>query len=58
MARDIFESIRCAPAQDILAAFERIVGTEVPLCEVSDCWEPAVPCECGAAHCADHPHES
>ncbi len=26
-------------------------------CEVDDCDNPAVPCECGAAHCPDHPHE-
>lgn len=26
-------------------------------CEVDDCDNPAVPCECGAAHCPGHPHE-
>ena len=25
-------------------------------CEVEGCDRPATPCQCGAAHCADHPH--
>jgi hypothetical protein len=27
-----------------------------PACEVNDCGSPARPCQCGAAHCPDHPH--
>lgn len=29
----------------------------VILCEVNDCDSPAHECVCGAAHCANHPHD-
>lgn len=35
---------------------EGVEEKEKPLCEVNDCDKDATPCECGNAHCADHPH--
>lgn len=38
-------------------AFNRtLLSDERDWCEVDDCELPAVPCSCGNAHCAGHPH--